>query len=320
MKKQSSSSVKTWGLFGLGIILALYVVINAFWNAWPATPRMASFGIAEKGVAVMPAAMPDLGGMEPAFDAMMIAPEPMPPFRGGATLEDLEGNVPEQRIIKNGNLSLRVDDVDSALERGRQIAAARGGVVEASSVSDEGERPRSAFMVLRVPADRFDATMADLRGVAVRVLNETTNAEDVTLQFVDLEADLRNAKAEEETYLRLLDRSGDLKDVLAVTQQLAAVRQRIERLEGRKRFLENQTDLSTISVSMTEETRVAAPTRKWQPGEVLRDALRTLVLGLQGFVDFLIRAVILLVGLVLPIGLLIWLIAWAVRKTFKKWI
>ncbi|MCR4278555.1 MAG: DUF4349 domain-containing protein [bacterium] len=323
--KKSIEHLRTWALLAGGTILALFIIVSAFGKFRTGNQtffhsfQKDGYTMGSVSVGSSPIAMPNIGGIEPIMDEMMYAPEP-PIFRtGGSTMQDLEGNVPDQRIIKNGNLSLRVEDVDRAMDRGRAIAVTRNGVIESSSVSDSGEGPRSAFIVLRVPADQFDATMTDLRGISVLVLNETTNAEDVTLQFVDLEADLRNAKAEEATYLRLLEKTGELKDVLSVTQQLAMVRQNIERLEGRKRFMENQTDLSTISVNLTEETRIQAPTNTWQPGEVMRDAVRMLVLGLQGLANFVIQAIIITIGLLLPIGLFIWFIVWVALKGLKKW-
>jgi hypothetical protein len=172
-------------------------------------------------------------------------------------------------------------------------------------------------MTLRVPVAVFDQAMKDLKGVGVLTLNESVNGQDVTMEFVDLEADITNAKAEEQSYLDILKRAGNIEDVLAVTTRLADVRGRIERLEGTKRYLSNRTDLATVSVSLTEETRVELPTRTWKPFEVLKAALRDLVVALQSLVDFLIRLVIGLIGLLLPIALLTGLSIWILWLIIK---
>ncbi|MFH1078111.1 MAG: DUF4349 domain-containing protein [Patescibacteria group bacterium] len=223
----------------------------------------------------------------------------------------------DQRVIKTGEISLRVTDAPKAVEGIKTMVTGKGGFVESSSVADSGSGPRNAWMTLRVPVASFDATMTDLKTIGTLTLDESIHGQDVTEEFVDLDADIRNARAEEASYLEILKRTGSIEDILNVTRQLADVRGRIERLEGRKRYLENRTDLATISVSLTEETRVELPSRTWKPIEVLKSALRDLVESLQGLVDFLIRLVIGLVGLLLPIALLTALFIWIGWKFMK---
>ena len=310
--KINTSSLKIWALFGVGLILALVVIVGSY-NRFQRSETTGTIGLGIPQMALSSYAEPGVMMDE----AMMIAPSPVP-RSGGAALKGLDGEVPEARVIRNGNLSLRVDDVASSLAQARDLMKKNSGVVQSTSVSDAGVGPRTAYMTLRVPIDKFDETIAELKSLAVVVLHESTSAQDVTMEFIDLEADLRNAKAEEESYLKILDRSGSVEEILAVTRQLAQVRQRIERLEGRKRYMESQTDLATLSLTMTEETRIEAPGRTWRPGEVLRDAVQDLVISFQELVDFGIRAIIVIVGLLLPIGLVIWLFVWLALKVIKK--
>ncbi len=296
-----------------GTLLALVVIIGSYQNL-----RGHSFNVVTQKTAPMGYGG---GGMDMMVSesAALFAPAPDMLYRaGGSALEDLDGNLIEPSIIKTGSLSLRVDNAESAMNEARGIVSTKNGVVESSSLNDRGSGPRTAWMTVRVPADKFDETIQELKKIAILTLNESTNAQDVTAQVIDLEADLRNARAEEASYLAILERSGDVKDILAVTQQLSAVRQRIERLEGRMRLMQNQTDLSTISLTLTEATQVELPERTWRPGEVWRDALQDLVISLQGLVDLLIRAVVVLVGFLLPIGLIVWLLVWLGMKIWKK--
>lgn len=231
-----------------------------------------------------------------------------------------------QRIIRNGNLSLRVTDAPGSLEQAKNIAEARGGFVQSSSISDIGSGPRTGYITIRVPVDTFQLAIADLKKIAVVVLDESTDATDVTMQYVDLESNLRNARAEEQSYLDLLKRTGSMNDILSVTRALATVRGRIEQLDGQKRYMESQTENATIRVTLTEETRIEAPTRTWKPLEVVRSAFSELVISLQGLVDVLIRLVIGFIGLFIPIALIvaffIWLgwkvISWIIKKIFLK--
>lgn len=214
------------------------------------------------------------------------------------------------RIIRNGNLTLRVQDAQTALDQAKAIAAGKGGFVQSSSISDPGNGPRTGYVTIRVPVVSFDAAIGELKKIAAVVLEESTNASDVTMQYTDLESNLRNARAEEQSYLDLLKRSGSMNDTLSVTRALADVRGRIEQLEGQKRYMESQTDDATIFATLTEEARIEAPTRTWKPLEVIRQALSDLIRSLQGLVDVLIRLVVSFIGLFIPIALIVALFIW----------
>lgn len=308
-------SLIVWILFAVGVLVSLLLIRTIARKMVGGVPsRTLSVSSRQDffGSGVMPYAkdqIPEMG----------YAPSPMPPItKGGSAMLDLDGKKPVQRVIKNSQLSLRVTDAPKTVEDIRTLVTNRNGLVESSSISDAGSGPRTAWMTIRVPIADFDAIILEVKKFATLVLNDTVNGQDVTMEFVDLEADLRNAKAEEQSYLEILKRAGSIEDVLAVTQRLADVRGRIERIEGRKRYLENQTDLATISVSLTEDTRVTVPSRTWRPLEVLKASLRELVDGLQELINFLIRLIVGVLGLLLPILLIATLFLWLGWKVIKN--
>lgn len=321
--KASRPGVLAWFGFAVLVLVILAVIKMAFQGATGAPDYEESRTSAFRSSISSGIPSMDVGEAMPA--APSAAPLPQEMRKGGSAVAKVDAAKPVQRVIKVGELTLRVTDASKAVEDVRAYVSSKNGFVESSTISDPGAGPRSAKMTIRVPVQSFDETMRDLKHFAVLTLEEEVGGQDVTMEFVDLDADLRNAKAEESSYLEILKRSGDIPDVLAVTERLADVRGRIERLEGRKRYLENLTDLATISLSLTEETRVELPGRTWKPLEVLRESLRDLVESLQGLVDFLIRLVIAVVGLLLPIALIVWLIMWLgwkivkrVMRTFRK--
>lgn len=314
-----------WAWIGLGIAVAaaLFIIRMISIQMMPTSGLLGTtrVGSSKSGVSypmMAPAGTPQV---QEAYDrgTPTFAPLPIPPQTGsgGSAAVDLNGNVPEQRIIKTGQMSLQVKDTPKAIDEIRALVKTNNGFIESSTLNDNGSGPRSAWMTLRIPVTSFDATLAQLKSIATLVVSESVNGQDVTADFVDLEADLRNAKAEESSYLEILKRSGAIDDVLAVTKQLADVRGRIERLEGRKRFLSNRTDLATISVSLTEDTRIEAPSSNWRPLEVARQAFQDLIVGLQMIVNFTIRLVITVIGLLLPIVLLAGLLVWLGWKLVK---
>jgi len=310
-----------WSGLGLLIVLAIGIIKVMFFAAIGWNTASAPFGVTSLA---QNSYRTTSGGDTKAYGAPPVAPNDMSESAGSAAIAPMPpttepGPVPNepQRIIKTGELTLRVTDTPKALTDIQTLVSSKNGFVASSNISDAGTGPRTAWVTLRVPADAFDATMQALKATAVVVLNENTHAQDVTSEFVDLDADLRNAQAEEASYLEIMKRAGDIPDVLDVAKSLADVRGRIERLEGRKRYLSNQTDLATISVTLTEETRVEVPGHTWKPLEVFRQSIQQLIESLQNLVDFLIQAVVAIVGLLTPILLIASFVIWIGWKIVK---
>jgi hypothetical protein len=310
-----------WLGFAVVVLLTVWF-LNVVFTRSGYAPMMYGERVSSQGIYKMGSSIAAAPGMPPmAVEPMMDAEDAkMMLLRGesgGSATQDLDGNAIEPRIIKTGELALRVEDAPASIEHIRGIVTGVNGFVESSSISDTGSGPRTAWITVRIPVDRFEAALKDIKAVATLVLNESIHGQDVTSEFVDLEADIRNAKAEEASYLEILKRSGDISDVLAVTQRLAEVRGRIERLEGRKRYLENRTDLATLNITVTEETRIEVPTRTWKPFSVLREAVNDTVVALQELVDFFIRIVVASIGILLPIALFTGFIIWIGWKAVK---
>jgi hypothetical protein len=254
------------------------------------------------------------------MDASFYAKPIMPPVTTpGAGPEDRERV--GQKIIRNGSLVLRVDDASKRLEEARAITEQAGGFVASANLNDRAGI-KTAYLTLRIPTDKFRATADALKRLASTVFDESESGQDVTDQYVDLEARLKAAKAEEAQYLEILKSARSIEDTLNVTARLADVRSRIEQMEGQMRGLEDRTSYATLTVTMTEEARVEAPTRVWKPGETLKEAMRALVESLQSLVDALIAFVVFFIGLVLPIlivlGLIAWFVRWMIRRLMGK--
>jgi hypothetical protein len=176
-------------------------------------------------------------------------------------------------IVRQGSLSLVVADLSQALERAAEMAGNLGGYVIYSSQQGED----GASVALRVPAEKFDSAMASLKALAVRVVNEDTRSQDVTEEYVDLEASLRNLEAAEAQYLEILKKAWDVEGMLKVQQELVNVRGQIEGTRGRMNYLERTTAMSQIDVSFQPSKSPQPLVRpEWSPGETLRGALRSL--------------------------------------------
>lgn len=156
-----------------------------------------------------------------------------------------------RRVIRTGALFIEVDDFDAAVRRIIIIAEGAGGFVATSSYSQGQGTPQGSF-VLRVPAPRFSGVLTALEELG-RVRERRIGGQDVSEEFVDLQARVRNLERHEQRLLTFIDRATKVSDLLAIEQELARVRGEIEALTGRLRVLGNQVELATIEVALRQK-------------------------------------------------------------------
>lgn len=182
----------------------------------------------------------------------------------GATMQqvslkqaDAAQNVPvpsERKIIRNAELTIETDSVTDAQRKVTSVAESHGGLVVNSESQQQtdagGEASQVITMEVRVPAAQFDATLDEIRGAGRRVTTESIKGQDVTEEYIDLDARLRAQQALEAQFLEIMKQARTVEETLGVQRELANVRTEIEKIEGRRRFLENQTSLSTIKVTL----------------------------------------------------------------------
>jgi hypothetical protein len=179
---------------------------------------------------------------------------------GAVVLGDFQLPGVSQKIIKSADVSVQVKKgtFQQKFQQAAMVAGRHGGFVS-SSRTTESKQP-SGSLVIRVPASEFDATMSELSALG-KVTGQQISGQDVTAQFVDLQARLRNWEAQEDVLLRLMRQSKSIEDSLKVQRTLQDVQLAIEEIRGQLRVLTDQTDLSTITLSMAEAS-VAAPKPK----------------------------------------------------------
>jgi Domain of unknown function (DUF4349) len=202
-------------------------------------------------------------------------------------------------VIRTGNASIEVDSLDAGLGALRQLARRVGGYVANSAIQGGKEQVRTATIEIKVPAERFEDLASGLEPLGkIEFVNVT--AQDVGEEFVDLAARVANGRRLEERLIDLLaTRTGKLQDVLTVERELARVREEIERVEGRMRYLKNRSAISSLSVSIHEPPPLVAK----NPGHsVLGEAF---LRAWRNFVDVLAGAIASL-GYVVPVAIVLW--------------
>jgi len=178
----------------------------------------------------------------------------------------------ERKIVKIGYVTLEVEDVVEATDEVVAIAEELGGYV-VSSYKRDGERGLSGQVSIRVPADRFDEAFDRLRHLATDVPYERIEARDVTEEYVDLEARLRNLEATEVQYLALLEEANTVTEMLEVQEALWNVRWQVEQIQGRVTYLERTSEMSLIEVDLEETEGLA---ESWSASGAFRSAVRGL--------------------------------------------
>lgn len=221
-----------------------------------------------------------------------------------------------RKVVKDGSLSILVKKAEETAEKIKTIAAELDGFVDEVDIKNVSETSKSGSVVIRVPADNFDEAMVKIKELAIKVDKESISATDVTEAFVDLEARLKNLKAQEAQYLKILDQAKKIEDILNVSSQLSYIRGEIERFEGKIKYLSSQVDMSSITALLTEEADVQLFGIRWRPLFVLKQSVRNMLSGLSGYADSMIAFVFFLPTMAL------WLATfvagfWVARKIYR---
>jgi hypothetical protein len=228
----------------------------------------------------------------------------------------------KRMIVRTDDLSLIVTDAQTALDSINSLAGSLGGYIAGSNTWRENEQLRSRVTV-RLPADKLDTALADIKKLAVRVEKENLSGQDVTEDFTDLGAQLKNLEATEVELRQLLtdvrEKTQRAEDVLQVYRELETTRGEIERVKGRMQYLSQMTALATLNIDLIPDI-LAKPVVEagWRPMETARNAGRQLVVAMQGLLNAAIWLVLfvvpILIVLAIPIVLLVLFIRWLRRR------
>lgn len=261
-----------------GIILLAAVIAVGLLGLGAVLLRPAAPGPAGGGVSVGPQPVPSA--------ARGLAPEG-PPTQ--ADRPELAAQPLDRMIIYNVTLQLEVGRLRPAISRIEQIAQAAGGFVVGSNVAEN-----QATVTIRVPAAELNRTLEQLRAVGTKVKGEQLSSRDVTEEYSDLSAQLRNLQAVEAQYLALLQQARTVDEILKVRQRLDEVRAQIERLQGRMEYLRRQSDLAAITIVLTEVPPAAQEGPAWDPIQAVVQAWNRSLVFLTRVADVVVQGAVFL--------------------------
>jgi len=188
----------------------------------------------------------------------------------------------DRKMVRTGSLELIVTSPADAAEQIRLMAESMGGYLEAAQIGGTKEAPTAA-LTIRVPATRFEDAKAGIRKLAARVENEKTDAQDVTRQYVDMEARLRNLRAEEAQYLAIMKSAYKVDDLIEVSKKMSEVRGEIEQQQAEFQALSKQVETVAITVALRAVADAQVFGLTWRPLYQLKVAVRD---GLDAMADY----------------------------------
>jgi hypothetical protein len=257
------------------------------------------------------------GGQGAASAAPSAAPAAQQPGVEPAAGDGVGALIDDAKIVRTGSIDVEVKDLTTALRTARDGIRAMGGYIGASQTKGGDEDP-FATVTYRVPVDRWEEALDLLRGLSgqtTKILNEQTQAVEVTSAVVDLEARIKNLRASEAALQAISARAGRVSDVLEVQSQLTTVRGEIEQLTAQLKELNDRSSFATLTATLRVPViEVQAATERWEPARVVDRATASLVDILQSLITAGIWFAIVWLPILLVLGGLAALIVWVLRR------
>jgi methyl coenzyme M reductase subunit D len=221
-------------------------------------------------------------------------------------------DVTNRMIIKTGTMNLEVDKYDETEKRATDIAKKYNGFISGSNSNLNSGGKKQGTIMIKVPADKYDALIAEITTLG-KVMNQNINANDITEEYIDLEARIKTQKELEQRLLKLLsEKTARLTDVVEVEQKLASVRQVIESIDGRMRYLKSQSEMSTLILSIFEPSLLVTSSGGgffYEISQGFKKGLEAFTEVLSGLITVVIAIIPLIIFLVILIYLVIYIIA-----------
>ena len=199
----------------------------------------------------------------------------------------------DRNLILTAKIDMRSKDPWATSDRAQAIASGLGGDVLNLSQSGTADT-RSASLTIRVPSNRFGDALQALKSLDGEIQTSGVSAQDVTDQFVDLQARLTAKQAEEQRYIAILNRANTIDEILKVDASLGSVRTQIEQLTAQINSIKGRTEFSTISMSISTLTALPGDTtsKAWDPAKTVGRALAALGAMMQVFADIVIWLIV----------------------------
>ncbi len=214
----------------------------------------------------------------------------------------------EKKLIKNGEVSFQVNNLATTKQKIETALKVSGGYIAKENSYDYSNNPTDEI-IARVPAKDFDKFLNEVLNGVEKIDYKRIDIEDVTEQFVDIEARLKSKRLLETKYAELLTKASSMDDILKIQKEMESIREEIESAEGRLKYLSNQVGYSTLKITYYEH-KASGFNFGGKMGNALKD-------GSTGFLWFLI-VMVQLWPLWMISGLVWWFIVFLIKRGKRK--
>jgi len=237
---------------------------------------------------------------------------PTPAGLGGPPVPDAVA-AGTSKVIKNATLtvSLKKGGLGDGYQQAVEAAAAVGGWVQASQTGGD-----QATVTLQVPSDKLEGVIGHIRGLG-KVTAESESGDDVTAEYVDLQARIANWQAQEAVFVGLMAKARTIPETIQIQQQLSTIQEQIEQLQGRQKYLDGHTSYSTVNLTLLEDGAVAKP----EPAPGPKPAASTLARAWHrsaGAALAVLGGTLVVLGVVVPLAAVVGLPAWLLAVVLRR--
>lgn len=224
----------------------------------------------------------------------------------------------DRLVIRNIDLSIVVKDPQVKSDAIIGLATKYGGFVVSSNIyetnSQSGSKILQGTIMIRVPAEKLNDAIKEIKADVVEVTSEVSSGQDVTQQYTDLNSQLKNLESAEKQLSIIMERAEKTEDVMMVFNQLTQIRGQIESIKGQMQYFQQASALSSVSINLVaEETVTPIEIGRWKPEGIVLEAVQNLI----DFMKFFFEIIVNLVIVFLPSAILILLVLFGVWQLLK---
>lgn len=226
----------------------------------------------------------------------------------------------DRLVIRTATITLAVENTIEATTSVRNLATTKGGFVFSSTTYiDRGYN--YAQLTIRIPSDRFDDTISELRsaGWVSEVIREESGSQDVSAEFVDNESRLAALQETQRRYMELLSDADTIDEILRLESELTNIRTQIESIQGRQNYLAEMTSFSTITVNLRPADDTATPEPDEDPTlwGIVENAWDRSTGALAGIAEAML-VIIIFAAFFAPVGFVAWLVYRFIRRRLQR--
>jgi len=222
----------------------------------------------------------------------------------------------DKKVIKTGTIDMRVNSVETAIGEIKIIALQNNGD-EVSSDFSKNNSYKEGYIVIKVPVNQYTKTFEQIKKIAPIVTHESSQTQDVTAQFIDLESRIKNKKDHENQLRSFFDKAEEVDELIQIESELARVRTEIEQMEGQLKYLKDQTQYSTINITLFEDAAVVV-SDSWRPMQVVKDSFNTLIEKSTTLLNSVIRFTITSLPFIILFIVIVWFLYFTAKHIFGK--